>query len=79
MTSPLTSQYTYLCMNTCSAWGYFQLGGVQTQGQRSTSCNNAAESKIGLCFSPILSGGTRSTTHTGCCFGIYSLKLSELS
>lgn len=32
VTSPLTSQYTYLCMNICSAWGYFQPGVVQTQG-----------------------------------------------
>lgn len=73
MTSPLTSQYTYLCMNICCAWGYFQLGVVQTQGQSSTSYNNAAESKFGSGFSPILSDGTRSTTHTGCCFGIYTL------
>lgn len=32
MTSSLTSQYTYLCMNICSALGYFQPGVFQIQG-----------------------------------------------
>lgn len=32
-TSPLTFRHAYLCMNICSAWGYFQPGVVQTQGQ----------------------------------------------
>lgn len=32
MTQSLTSQFTYLCMNSCSAWGYFEPGVFQIQG-----------------------------------------------
>lgn len=54
VTSPLTSQYTYLCMNICSACSYFQPGVTLKVMHNSVSCSNTMQSKSTYYFHPAL-------------------------